>query len=1365
MRKVFSTAALVMFLVSPPHSFGQSSNGRISGTVADGTGALIPGADVTATNTATGVVTNTLSNETGTYNFASLLPGEYTVSAELTGFQTATFTEVGLGTSAQIRLNFSLEVGTLATAIEVSVSGDQILLESSSSVGDVLAEDEVRSLPTIGTMGSDVLSLVRAMAGVQMTDSAIFGANRTTFAGVSAANIQITRDGIESGASARWPNGVEGATVMNPDLVGEIRMILAPVDAEIGRGNAQIQIRTRSGTNNYRGALVWNVQNSALDPNTWSNNRALPEPATRQWTNLHEFTVSFGGPIIRNKTHFFVLFDGLLPQSRSNINATVLTPCAANGIFRYYDNWNNGNAFATTTGGGTPTIAVVDQAGNLLPPAANPDGTTHNGTLRYASVFGALPAGTVSNSADCSDIAGQVTPGTNWDPFRTGFDSTGYIQQVFDVMPEVNNYEVGDGLNVGGHRWERANNGATNRFGIGSANERQQINIRIDHIFNQTHKLNAGYSYENNESDYSPGNWPTLRFPGKAFREPQVLTLNFTSTLSPNLLNEFRFGMRRSGTNTNPALSNPDTAEAAQAFYPNVNGIPVFVEPGTDPICFCGGQPGGGSQAGNLFNGNVSESSPMYTFADTMSWTRGVHGFKFGVEARFPKTTLGIDVTGNDWSTYSRAFGGETDRTPIVGIDRTNIPGLAGTQTSGNNEAMRGMLNLLSGSLSRVTELFWLGSADTLTTWDDYRDNIQRIRTLNQREFSSFFKDDWKLTQNLTLNLGMRWDYYGVPWVSDGLTAAPIGGGDALFGYSGRGFENWMVPGQRGDNTELQFVGPGSPNPGLRPWARDLNNFGPAIGFAYQVPWLGGDTAVRGGYQLTYLLDRLGSLDGTLANPPGSTYRSTFDGGPGDLEYLDLTDITGIVPTPVTVQPMETIPVTDRGVSLTAFAPNRVAPYIQNLTMAVTRNIGPNLSLDVRYIGTLSRKLIGTVNINEENFLTNGLLEAFNAARAGNESALLDNMFNGINVAGRGFGEVGSTLNGVLQTGAMHLRGAATTRNNLARGNYEALSSTLNTLNYSKAGGRNAALPDIPAGVRGAVLRQNGFPENFIKTNPQFNSANYNTNIGHANYHSLQVKTTLRPTAGINFQTTYTWSKSLGLPGQERFTTPLERSLDYTLQRNNPAHNFRTYGTFRLPVGPNQLLLGGTSGAVARVIEGWEMSWIANFSTGSPVSIQAQDMLYDAGVPDLVGSFDPSAGAVQWDDGARAGNYFGGAYTKVRDPQCGAIAASLRSRCNLNAIADSAGNIVLQHPQPGTRGNLGQNVVELPGVWSLDTAMSKSFQVGEDLRFQIRFDALNLFNHPQPSAPNLRLAGGTPFGNIASKRGNRTMKAQLRLDF
>src|SRR5947208_16805315 len=90
------------------NAFGQSSNATVSGTVGDATGAVLPGVEVTATNNATGVVTTVLSNESGAYNFASLLPGVYRISASLPGFQTKTFTEVELGNAARVRLNFSL---------------------------------------------------------------------------------------------------------------------------------------------------------------------------------------------------------------------------------------------------------------------------------------------------------------------------------------------------------------------------------------------------------------------------------------------------------------------------------------------------------------------------------------------------------------------------------------------------------------------------------------------------------------------------------------------------------------------------------------------------------------------------------------------------------------------------------------------------------------------------------------------------------------------------------------------------------------------------------------------------------------------------------------------------------------------------------------------------------------------------------------------------------------------------------------------------------------------------------------------------------------------------------------------------------
>src|SRR5206468_3451686 len=141
-------------------TFGQSSNASLSGTVSDASNALIPGVNITATKTDTGVVSTGLTNETGTYNIPSLLPGVYRVTAELAGFQTRTFTDVRLGNAGQVRLNFTLQLATLNTTVEVTASADRLLLESTSSVGAVLPEKTVRDLPSVGVMGSDAVDLV-----------------------------------------------------------------------------------------------------------------------------------------------------------------------------------------------------------------------------------------------------------------------------------------------------------------------------------------------------------------------------------------------------------------------------------------------------------------------------------------------------------------------------------------------------------------------------------------------------------------------------------------------------------------------------------------------------------------------------------------------------------------------------------------------------------------------------------------------------------------------------------------------------------------------------------------------------------------------------------------------------------------------------------------------------------------------------------------------------------------------------------------------------------------------------------------------------------------------------------------------------
>jgi hypothetical protein len=326
------------------------------------------------------------------------------------------------------------------------------------------------------------------------------------------------------------------------------------------------------------------------------------------------------------------------------------------------------------------------------------------------------------------------------------------------------------------------------------------------------------------------------------------------------------------------------------------------------------------------------------------------------------------------------------------------------------------------------------------------------------------------------------------------------------------------------------------------------------------------------------------------------------------------------------------------------------------------------MTVDLRYLGTLGRKQWNAqLQINQPNFLYNGLKEAFDAVRSGQEAPLLDHVFDGINLAGNGYGPVGSVFNGVQQTAGMHMRASTQFRSNLANGNYMALANALDTLNYNSAFNRN--LPLIPAGVNGAVLRHNGFPENFIRTNPQFGAAHMVASINSNNYHSMAASFTLRPTHGINLQSTYTWSKNLGVYGEvgRTYTDPTDRQADYGVLPDNRAHDLRTNGTFTLPVGPNRRFFSNTSGMLARILENWSISWIANLNSGAPLSIGAQSMLYANGTANVVGDFDPKSAKVLFADGSNVGNYFGDGLMQVPEDRLLitlAIAFWLHSREN-----------------------------------------------------------------------------------------------------
>src|SRR5262249_1147366 len=424
-------AGIIVWLLFGTSAFAQVINASLSGTVSDPSGALVPGVEVTAKHTETAVAAMTVTNEAGTYRFGSLQPGPYQVTASLAGFQPQTF-QLTLGTAQQIRQNFTLQVGAVTQAVEVSVAPDQLLTAQAASVGNALSQKQVVDLPLVGRNVTDLATILPGVRGD--------GGAGTTFAGITAGgggNIGLQMDGA-SVNTGRFGQGLNTNVAINPDMVDEMRVVVAAVDVE-GRGSAQVQVRTKSGTNKYRGGVTWNVRNSALNANSWSNNRQGLSPT---WFNRHQYTATFGGPIIKNKTFFFGMFDGQNGQQKETVDAVVLTDAARQGIFRFFPGVNNGNAEVSPSGSGNTRISpVVDLAGNPLDWTRIPGAT---GPMVSFNVFGdALNAG---------------------DPNRRQIDRTGFMTKLIGLMPHPNAFNGGanctaatpcDGLNMAIHRWVR----------------------------------------------------------------------------------------------------------------------------------------------------------------------------------------------------------------------------------------------------------------------------------------------------------------------------------------------------------------------------------------------------------------------------------------------------------------------------------------------------------------------------------------------------------------------------------------------------------------------------------------------------------------------------------------------------------------------------------------------------------------------------------------------------------------------------------------------------------------------------------------------------------------------------------------------
>ena len=306
-------ALALVLLLSSVRVDAQVTTADLVGTIKDSSHALVPGVAVSLTNQATGVSRTATTGADGNYSFASLQPGRYSITAELSGFRKVERTGVQLQVNQRAQIDLVLEVGLVSET--VLIQGTAPLLESQSSVlGSVIQEKQVQDLPLNGRNFVQLATLTPGVSG------AGGGMRGTIMSGTRPDDLrpatELFANGNRESSNNYLFDGIDNNTrltlviVMRPNVeaIQEFKVQTNLYSAEQGRNpGAQVNVVTKSGGNKIRGAVYEFFRDDSLDANNFFSNRAgQPKPPFKQ----NQFGGAIGGPIIKNKTFFFADYDG-----------------------------------------------------------------------------------------------------------------------------------------------------------------------------------------------------------------------------------------------------------------------------------------------------------------------------------------------------------------------------------------------------------------------------------------------------------------------------------------------------------------------------------------------------------------------------------------------------------------------------------------------------------------------------------------------------------------------------------------------------------------------------------------------------------------------------------------------------------------------------------------------------------------------------------------------------------------------------------------------------------------------------------------------------------------------------------------------
>jgi hypothetical protein len=930
---------LLIALCVPLRLAAQLDRGEITGTVEDASGAVVANAQIVLTNNATGVKATTQSTSTGSYLFDNLLPGTYTIEAQTTGFQKYVVHGLVVHVQQVLTADVHLTTGNVQESVTVTAAAP-LLQAQNAALSQTVTNQAVNDLPLVtrdwGALAQLSAGVATAPPGQPTPDS---GSTASAYFSSNGGNVwqnDFRLDGINDNIEVYGGNytGTNAAIVPPPDAVQEFTVQTGDFTAEFGHSaSSVVNAAVKSGTNTLHGDLWEYVRNNDLNANYYfntSNGVANPIPAYHQ--NL--FGVTAGGPveiphIIHGKDRTFWFFDYqggrfVLPEPAGA--ETVPTMNMVNSGFTNLQDlitFNSGSA-TDSLGRTFPHGTILDPATTRVIPADGVDTVT--GLTGTPGAYVRDPFYNCT-SGGCPTFAGNNT---------TNFATAGQ-EAMLNVIPTARLDP--NAVKLLGVYPQPLSSGLSNNYSSYVPIEHHDTNtydVRVDENINPSNIVFGVFDRSLYTTDV-PSNLPGVAVGETGGRVDSLpayaWAAGYTHVFTPTLTNEMHVGMVHSD-------------KLQQSVYGNTVGIPAqYGIQGVQQVANNGGLPP--ITINGLTHLGVGNYTPTLQYvwsvegADAVTKVYRSHTFKMGLQV----DDLEADISQPPQGRGDFNFNGQYTDIPNKNSSLTGIGDLLLTpmaSTVGGIDNVGGMSSFSGSNIAATDDHRWYWGA--------------------------FFQDDWKVTPTLTVNLGLRWDYFTPYAETRGFQANFVAnGGNGTPGIYYMSKKGCAVA--RSSAFDALLVASGitlNCVSDLTLGQAQKTNFSPRLGFAQRIT---PTVVVRGGFGTAY--GALGNLGygGTLGTNYPFVYVQSFP-SPDSQHPLVLPSGQPATMEEAFNEYSFQNPTVSNGQGLNLYGRqyNYQTPYIESQNLTVQDQFTSHDSIQVGYVGTEGRHLdnLGYSNSNTQ---------------------------------------------------------------------------------------------------------------------------------------------------------------------------------------------------------------------------------------------------------------------------------------------------------------------------------------------------------------------------------------------------------------